>query len=148
MQKRAFQEDSRLRKIWSVLCRKEIGKGHRSILTQAKRIAQEAKRLAEQCQKEVKAKNLRSVREGQKIRQHLRTLLRDSLAFVRKSDKEETDADRKWEKEVMEYRKAQEELREARRQQQRLNFLLTQTELYSHFMRGKEGRHGSVGVDK
>lgn len=94
----------------------------------------------EQCQKEVKAKNLRSLREGQKTRQHLRTLLRDSLAFVKKCDREETDADRKWEKEVMEYKKAQDELREARRQQQRLNFLLTQTELYSHFMRGKEGR--------
>jgi DNA helicase INO80 len=31
----------------------------------------------------------------------------------------------------------QEEMREAKRQQQRLNFLLTQTELYSHFMRNQ-----------
>lgn len=30
-------------------------------------------------------------------------------------------------------------MREARRQQQRLNFLLTQTELYSHFMRNQGG---------
>jgi DNA helicase INO80 len=28
-------------------------------------------------------------------------------------------------------------MREAKRQQQRLNFLLTQTELYSHFMRNQ-----------
>ena len=34
-------------------------------------------------------------------------------------------------------RKRAEELREAKRQQQRLNFLLTQTELYSHFMANK-----------
>jgi hypothetical protein len=39
--------------------------------------------------------------------------------------------------------KKEEEERELRRQQQRLNFLLTQTELYSHFMRGKgEGEAG------
>jgi hypothetical protein len=33
----------------------------------------------------------------------------------------------------------EEEAREAKRQQQRLNFLLTQTELYSHFMKNKMG---------
>jgi len=35
--------------------------------------------------------------------------------------------------------KREEELREAKRQQQRLNFLLSQTELYSHFMQNKAG---------
>lgn len=33
--------------------------------------------------------------------------------------------------------KREEELREAKRQQQRLNFLISQTELYSHFMGNK-----------
>lgn len=41
------------------------------------------------------------------------------------------------EKEAAEALKRDQELREARRQQQRLNFLLTQTELYSHFMQNK-----------
>lgn len=41
------------------------------------------------------------------------------------------------EKEAAEALKREQELREAKRQQQRLNFLLSQTELYSHFMQNK-----------
>lgn len=41
------------------------------------------------------------------------------------------------EREAAEALKREQELREARRQQQRLNFLLSQTELYSHFMQNK-----------
>lgn len=44
---------------------------------------------------------------------------------------------KKEEKEAAEALKREEELREAKRQQQRLNFLLSQTELYSHFMQNK-----------
>lgn len=46
---------------------------------------------------------------------------------------------KKEEKEAAEALKREEELREAKRQQQRLNFLLSQTELYSHFMQNKAG---------
>lgn len=41
------------------------------------------------------------------------------------------------EKEAAEALKREQELREARRQEQRLNFLLSQTELYGHFMQNK-----------
>ncbi|KAJ0978921.1 hypothetical protein J5N97_014395 [Dioscorea zingiberensis] len=44
---------------------------------------------------------------------------------------------KKEEREAAEALKREEELREAKRQQQRLNFLLSQTELYSHFMQHK-----------
>lgn len=44
---------------------------------------------------------------------------------------------KKEEKDAADALKRNEELREAKRQQQRLNFLLTQTELYSHFMQNK-----------
>lgn len=43
------------------------------------------------------------------------------------------------ERDAAEALKREEELREAKRQQQRLNFLLSQTELYSHFMQNKAG---------
>lgn len=45
---------------------------------------------------------------------------------------------RREEREAAEALKREQELREAKRHQQRLNFLLSQTELYSHFMRDKE----------
>lgn len=50
---------------------------------------------------------------------------------------EQVEVRKKEEKEAAEALKRDQELREARRQQQRLNFLLTQTELYSHFMQNK-----------
>ena len=64
------------------------------------------------------------------------------LVFWRKNEKEERDLRKKAEKEAIDRAKREEELREARRQARKLNFLITQTELYSHFV-GKK-----VGVDQ
>uniref|UniRef100_A0A5K3EZA4 Chromatin-remodeling ATPase INO80 n=1 Tax=Mesocestoides corti TaxID=53468 RepID=A0A5K3EZA4_MESCO len=56
-------------------------------------------------------------------------------------------ARRRAERALAEQRKADLELLEARRQQRKLNFLLTQTELYSHFMAKTMSGGGSAGVD-
>ena len=56
------------------------------------------------------------------------------LLYWRKNEKEETIARKKAEKEALDRAKAEEEAREAKRQSRKLNFLLTQTELYSHFI--------------
>lgn len=50
---------------------------------------------------------------------------------------EQIEVRKREEKEAAEALRRDQELREAKRQQQRLNFLLTQTELYSHFMQNK-----------
>lgn len=56
------------------------------------------------------------------------------------------------EREAAEALKREQELREAKRQQQRLNFLIQQTELYSHFMQNKPMSQSSealaVGEEK
>ena len=57
--------------------------------------------------------------------------------FWRKYDKTERDGRRKAERAATEQRKAEEELKEAKRQQRKFNFLITQTELYAHFMHSK-----------
>ena len=51
------------------------------------------------------------------------------------------------EKAAQEQRKHDIELLEAKRQQRKLNFLITQTELYAHFMAGKLG-HQSEDTEK
>lgn len=56
------------------------------------------------------------------------------LTYWRKNEKEELTLRKKSEKEALERAKAEEESREAKRQSRKLNFLLTQTELYSHFI--------------
>lgn len=53
---------------------------------------------------------------------------------------------KKEERDAAEAMKREEELREAKRQQQRLNFLLSQTELYSHFMQNKATSQASEGA--
>lgn len=56
------------------------------------------------------------------------------LAFWKKNEKEERELRKKAEKEALERLKQEEERREAQRQARKLNFLITQTELYSHFI--------------
>ena len=57
--------------------------------------------------------------------------------YWRKWEKEEKERLKKAEKEAVAQRKKEEEMREVTRQQRKLNYLLTQTELFSHFIGGK-----------
>ena len=56
------------------------------------------------------------------------------LVFWKKNEKEERELRKKAEKEALERLRLEEERREAQRQARKLNFLITQTELYSHFI--------------
>jgi len=69
----------------------------------------------------------------------LKRLLRDGQAWWRAAGREAVGTARAAQRAAVEAARREEEAREAKRQQQRLNFLLTQTELYSHFMRNKMG---------
>src|SRR5436190_24317009 len=64
------------------------------------------------------------------------------LVFWRKNEKEERDLRKKAEKEAIDRAKREEKLREAGRQARKLNFLITQTELYSHFVGKKVNAEG------
>ena len=77
----------------------------------------------------------------------LRRLVRDGQAWWRTAGREAAGASRSQARAAWEAARKADEEREARRQQQRLNFLLTQTELYSHFMKNKMGE-GSVTPGK
>ena len=57
--------------------------------------------------------------------------------YWRKYDKDEREAKKRREVEERKKRKEDEEIREANRQQRKLNYLLTQTELFSYFIAKK-----------
>jgi hypothetical protein len=57
--------------------------------------------------------------------------------YWRRVEKERREAEKIEKKMEMERAKREEEVREAKRQQKKLNFLLTQTELFSHFISRK-----------
>ena len=69
------------------------------------------------------------------------------MTFWKKNEKDEMIAKKKAEKEALEKAKAEEEAREAKRQSRKLNFLLTQTELYSHFIGKKIKTKEAEGED-
>lgn len=67
----------------------------------------------------------------------MKRLARENLAYWKRSKRVDREIRRKLEKEAEEQRKMDFELVEAKRQQRKLNFLITQTELYAHFMSKK-----------
>ena len=64
-------------------------------------------------------------------------LIREMLVFWKKNEKEERDVRRREMREAIDRAKVEEEKREAARQARKLEFLISQTELYSHFVGSK-----------
>lgn len=69
----------------------------------------------------------------------MKRLARESIAYWKRSRRFDREVKKRLEKEAEEQRKIDHELIEAKRQQRKLNFLITQTELYAHFMSKKLG---------
>ncbi|KAJ2777650.1 putative DNA helicase ino80 [Coemansia interrupta] len=76
-------------------------------------------------------------RPPKEIQMRTRRSMREVLFFWKRHEKEERELRKRAEKEAAERLKLEEEAREARRQARKLNFLITQTELYSHFIGSK-----------
>ena len=103
----------------------------------SKRVIKHAKHFP----KTFNAKHLNAIKDVAKhqishvdILTKCKQLTKDVGVFIRKKDKQEREHRKKAEKEQFEKAKAEEELRESQRQARKLNFLLTQTEIYSHFV--------------
>ncbi|KAL6593915.1 hypothetical protein ACP70R_048816 [Stipagrostis hirtigluma subsp. patula] len=133
------EESEKIKKIWYSIATKSIPKHHRNFNALQKKRQIDAKRFSDSCQREVKLKVSRSLKLMRCAAIRTRKLARDMLIFWKRVDKEQYELRKKEERAAAEALKREEELREAKRQQQRLNFLLSQTELYSHFMQNKAG---------
>ncbi|KAJ6794250.1 DNA helicase INO80-like [Iris pallida] len=128
------QEMDKIGKIWVNIVRRDIPRQQRAFINLHRKQLGDAKRFSEMCQREVKLKVSRSIKlmRGAAIR--TKKLTRDMQLFWKRVDKEQAEHRKKEEKEAAERLKREQELREAKRQEQSLNFLISQTELYSHFM--------------
>jgi DNA helicase INO80 len=69
-------------------------------------------------------------------------------SFWKQADRVEREVRKRRDKEAEEQRKMDMELMEAKRQQRKLNFLITQTELYAHFMSKKLEGGGTKEKDE
>ncbi|KAK3217953.1 hypothetical protein Dsin_011923 [Dipteronia sinensis] len=140
------EEMEKIGKVWVNIVRRDIPKHHRIFTTFHRKQLIDAKRFSENCQREVKMKVSRSLKLMRGAPLRTRKLTRDMLLFWKRVDKEMAEVRKREEREAAEALRREQELREAKQQQQRLNFLIQQTELYSHFMQNKSNSQPSEAL--
>jgi DNA helicase INO80 len=79
----------------------------------------------------------RTAKGNKDIQAKAKRLMREMLVFWKKNEREERDVRKREQKEAIDRAKIEEEKREAARQARKLEFLISQTELYSHFVGSK-----------
>ncbi|KAJ3082280.1 putative DNA helicase ino80, partial [Quaeritorhiza haematococci] len=128
------QLEEKRHKIWLSIARNAIPKAQK-VMQQTMAVKQSNhKKVALLCQREVKRSQTKGVKLAREIPLRARRAMREVLIFWKRNEKEERELRKKAEKEEQERRRIEEERREAKRQARKLNFLITQTELYSHFI--------------
>lgn len=126
-------EDER-RKIWLTIARKDIPRMTRILSRVQATRSGNCKKVAQYCQKEVRRAATNAGRANRDMQNKAKRASKEMLLFWKKNEKEERELRKKAEKEALDRLKQEEERREAQRQARKLNFLITQTELYSHFI--------------
>nr|XP_040016178.1 chromatin-remodeling ATPase INO80 isoform X1 [Gasterosteus aculeatus aculeatus]XP_040016179.1 chromatin-remodeling ATPase INO80 isoform X1 [Gasterosteus aculeatus aculeatus] len=139
------QLNARRRKVWLTIAKKEIPKNFKQKTSAKNLVLTNAKKLAHQCMREVRRAAIQAQKNCKETLPRARRLTKEMMLYWKKYDKVEKEHRKRAEKEALEQRKLDEEMREAKRQQRKLNFLITQTELYAHFMGGKASTAGPGG---
>uniref|UniRef100_A0A673XIV4 Chromatin-remodeling ATPase INO80 n=1 Tax=Salmo trutta TaxID=8032 RepID=A0A673XIV4_SALTR len=131
------QLNARRRKVWLTIAKKECPKAFKQKASAKNFVLTNAKKLAHQCMREVRRAAIQAQKNCKETLPRARRLTKEMTLYWKKYEKVEKEHRKRAEKEALEQRKLDEEMREAKRQQRKLNFLITQTELYAHFMGGK-----------
>ncbi|VEU20591.1 DEKNAAC101448 [Brettanomyces naardenensis] len=148
------QYDNAYISIWKDLSRKDGPKAYRLLQQslQAKQInMRKTCQLATRESRRWKAKTSKTIKDQTT---KARRSMREMLNFWKKNEREEKMLRLKAEQEAIAKAKKEEDEREAKRQARKLNFLINQTELYSHFIGNKiktqeyEGEMGDKSLAK
>ncbi|CAH2054745.1 unnamed protein product, partial [Iphiclides podalirius] len=141
---------ARRRRHWQLLVKKELGKVQRARSAAHRDMVLHSKRLATLCCKHWRHVAMQSQKNMKETVWRCKRLSREMQAYWRRYDRAERETRRRMEREAEEQRKMDVELMEAKRQRRKLNFLITQTELYAHFMQRKlnASDEGDSGTDR
>lgn len=131
---------ARRRKIWMMMSKKEVGKLQRQRANNHKEVLASCKKTAQLCMRHCRQKAMQSQKNMKETLWRAKRLTREMQSYWKRYDRVERENRRRMEKEAEEQRKMDVEMIEAKRQQRKLNFLITQTELYAHFMSKKIGK--------
>jgi DNA helicase INO80 len=97
----------------------------------------QSKRVATHASLQARRPYNRTPKATKDVQAKSKRLMREMLVFWKKNEKEERDVRKRENKEAADRAKVEEEKREAARQARKLEFLISQTELYSHFVGNK-----------
>ena len=133
------QETQNIKRAWQNIVKKDIPKAYR--MYQKFKADQENnnKKLSQNCLKEVRKRAVRTQRLAKESVMRARKLTKEMSHYWRKRDKEMADSKRKRERLDKEQKKRQQEEEEAMLQKKRLEYLMSQSEIYAHFMATKLG---------
>lgn len=97
----------------------------------------QCERLAKLCSMQARKPFTKNAKAMKDTQAKAKRLMREMQVFWKKNEKEERDVRKREQKEAIDRMKIEEEKREAARQARKLEFLISQTELYSHFVGSK-----------
>ncbi|CAG8532181.1 1293_t:CDS:10 [Acaulospora morrowiae] len=137
-QREALESEER-RRIWKDIVRNAIPRMNKIVSQTTSSRSNNCRKIALLCQKEARKAACKSCKSTKDIQTRSRQAMRQMLFFWKRNEKEERELRKKAEREALERMRVEEEMREAKRQARKLNFLITQTELYSHFVGKKIG---------
>jgi DNA helicase INO80 len=128
------QYDNTYLSIWKDLARKDNPKAYRLFQQTAQAKSINLRKTAQLAARESRKWQVKTTKAQKDQFSKARRCMREMLSFWKKNEKEERNLRLKAEQEALQRAKKEEEEREAKRQARKLNFLINQTELYSHFI--------------
>ncbi|KAI1121710.1 SNF2 family N-terminal domain-containing protein [Nemania abortiva] len=120
--------------IWRDLARKDVSKTFKLATDSYATKASNLKKTAILASKEAKRWQLRTNKGTKDLQARAKRCMRDMMGFWKRNEREERDMRKAAERQELENARKEEADREAARQKRKLNFLISQTELYSHFI--------------
>ncbi|GAP93284.1 putative ino80-like protein [Rosellinia necatrix] len=120
--------------IWRDLARKDVLKTFKLATDSYATKASNLKKTAILASKEAKRWQLRTNKGTKDLQARAKRCMRDMMGFWKRNEREERDMRKAAERQELENARKEEADREAARQKRKLNFLISQTELYSHFI--------------
>ncbi|KAG1755152.1 SNF2 family N-terminal domain-containing protein, partial [Suillus paluster] len=137
MAKRLKNLEEAQKKVWTNIARRDVAKVYKYAAMGYQARQGQLKRLAMLSSIQARRPFTRTAKAQKDVQAKGKRLMREMLVFWKKNEREERDVRKREQKEAIDRAKVEEEKREAARQARKLEFLISQTELYSHFVGNK-----------
>ncbi|KAI9837481.1 MAG: putative DNA helicase ino80 [Sarea resinae] len=120
--------------IWRDIARKDIPRVFKVKEASLSTKQSNLRKTAQLASKEARRWQLRTNKSMKDVQARAKRTSKEMMSFWKRNEREERDLRRMAERQELENAKKAEADREANRQKRKLNFLISQTELYSHFI--------------